>query len=152
MGEASMRATGWARSFPVAGEVRAARQWCLGHLESLGWTTTAPDTVDAVLLTVSELVTNAHIHAHSSAQLVLVWDNRCLGVSVHDAGSGLPTPGTPDRSAVHGRGLRIVDALADDWETRTQADGKTVIASFRAPGTPEDATPEDATPDDHEPG
>lgn len=45
----------------------------------------APEIVDAILLSVSELVTNAHVHAHSDAQLVLTWDSHCLHVSVHDS-------------------------------------------------------------------
>ncbi|MFJ3026956.1 hypothetical protein ACIPH4_39260 [Streptomyces tendae] len=58
----------------MSGDVKAARDWSRERLRALGWTETAPQTVDAVLLTVSELVTNAHVHAHSNAQLVLTWN------------------------------------------------------------------------------
>lgn len=67
----SMRAKGWATSFPVHRGVREARRWTAERLDSLQWTTDAPDTAHSVLLTVSELVTNAHVHAHSGAGLVL---------------------------------------------------------------------------------
>ncbi|MFJ7280828.1 ATP-binding protein [Kitasatospora sp. NPDC098663] len=137
MGEMSMRATGWARSFPINGGIRAARSWAREHLDSLGWTTGAPETAGAVLLTVSELVTNAHLHAHSSANLVLTWDSRCLHVSVHDSSPVLPTPRTPDATTPNGRGLGLVDALADTWHTRRQTDGKTVVACFYPPGQPD---------------
>ncbi|MEV7126903.1 ATP-binding protein [Streptomyces sp. NPDC093260] len=131
MDETSLRAVGWARSLPLDSEVKAARDWARGHLEALGWTRTAPETVDAVLLTVSELVTNAHRHAHSSAQLILTWDNRCLHIAVHDASSEVPAPRAPDTERLGGRGMFLVDALADSWETRHCPHGKTVVACFR---------------------
>nr|WP_202490415.1 ATP-binding protein [Streptomyces sp. SID8381] len=116
---------------PLDSEVKAARDWARGHLEALGWTRSAPETVDAVLLTVSELVTNAHRHAHSSAQLILTWDNRCLHIAVHDASSEVPAPRAPDTERLGGRGMFLVDALADSWETRRCPHGKTVVACFR---------------------
>ncbi|MFI9809113.1 ATP-binding protein [Streptomyces sp. NPDC052301] len=135
MDGSSLRAVGWARSLPLDSEVKAARDWAREHLESLGWTTSAPETVDAVLLAVSELVTNAHTHAHSAAQLILTWDNSCLHIAVHDDSSELPAPRTPDTERTGGRGLLLVDALADEWEARPCPRGKTVIACFRPPGS-----------------
>ncbi|MFF1837008.1 ATP-binding protein [Streptomyces sp. NPDC058231] len=134
--ETSMRAVGWAQSFPISRGVRAGRRWTREHLESLGWTKDAPETVDAVLLSVSELVTNAHIHAHSEAQLVLTWDSRCLHVSVHDSDPMPPAQRSEDVTTTGGRGLAIVDALADSWNTRPQRSGKTVTACFVPPGAP----------------
>ncbi|GAA2447436.1 hypothetical protein GCM10010421_44110 [Streptomyces glaucus] len=124
---------GWARSLPLDTEVKAARDWAREHLDALGWTTSAPETVDAVLLTVSELVTNAHFHARSNAQLILTWDDRCLHISVHDTSTTLPSPRTPSTERVGGRGMFLVDALADTWETRPCPHGKTVTACFRGP-------------------
>ncbi|MFF3504592.1 ATP-binding protein [Streptomyces sp. NPDC003247] len=111
--------------------VKEARDWARRHLDTLGWSGSDPETVDAVLLTVSELVTNAHRHARSSAQLVLTWDSRCLHISVHDASADLPTPRAPSAESVGGRGMLLVDALADSWETRPCPHGKTVTACFR---------------------
>ncbi|MFI6035132.1 ATP-binding protein [Streptomyces sp. NPDC051315] len=118
--------------------VKEARDWAHRHLETLGWTTGAPEAVDAVLLTVSELVTNAHRHARSNAQLVLTWDSRCLHIAVHDSSAVLPTPRPPSTERVGGRGMMLVDALADSWETRPCPHGKTVIACFRPPSTASD--------------
>ncbi|WP_327287143.1 ATP-binding protein [Streptomyces sp. NBC_01198] len=131
--DSSMRATGWARSLPLSSEIRTAREWTRRHLETLGWSASEPETVDAVLLTVSELVTNAHRHAHSSAQLVLTWDGTCLHVSVHDSSPALPSPNLPSADALGGRGMFLVDALADTWQARPCPDGKTVTACFRLP-------------------
>lgn len=134
MERSTVRAVGWARSLPISSGAKAAREWAREHLESLGWTTSAPETVDSVLLTVSELVTNAHVHARSSAQLVLTWDHRCLHVSVHDSSSELPVPRPPSTERLGGRGMFIVDALADTWEARPCLDGKTITACFRPHG------------------
>lgn len=135
MSGSSVKAVGWARSLPLNSGVKAARDWARAHLDSLGWTDDAPQTADAVLLTISELVTNAHVHAHSSAQLVLTWDTRCLHVAVHDASSELPTPRPPSVEHVGGRGMLLVDALADEWQARACPDGKIVHACFRPPAS-----------------
>ncbi|MFC9731923.1 ATP-binding protein [Streptomyces roseolus] len=134
----SMRAVGWARSLPMGSSVKTARDWTREHLAAIGWDRTAPDAADSVVLTVSELVTNAHVHAHSDAQLILTWDEECLHVTVHDASPLVPEQRRPDDGALGGRGLILVDALADDVRTRPCPRGKDVTACFRpdAPGRP----------------
>lgn len=136
MADTSMKAVGWARSFPVSGGVRAGRRWTREHLDTLEWTEDAPGTVDDILLTVSELITNAHVHARSDAELVLTWDSQCLHVSVHDSGGEMPAPRQADATATGGRGLALVDAVADHWHTHTRPDGKTVTACFTPPVRP----------------
>lgn len=131
-----MRAKGWAKSFPVHKGVREARRWTQDHLDSLRWTADAPDTAHSVLLTVSELVTNAHVHAHSSARLVLTWDGQCLHVSVADSDPSLPAPRNASQEATSGRGLAIIDALADTWDAHSFHGGKTITACFHPFATP----------------
>ncbi|PRH75869.1 ATP-binding protein [Streptomyces solincola] len=133
MGGSSVRAVGWARSLPMTSTAKEARDWARAHLASLDWTAKAPDTVDSVLLAISELVTNAHVHAHSSAQLVLTWDTGCLHVAVHDSSDRLPEAHPPSTERLGGRGMFIVDALADTWQARPCADGKLVMACFQPP-------------------
>ncbi|MFJ9965148.1 ATP-binding protein [Streptomyces avermitilis] len=135
----AVKAMGWAHSFPVSGGVRAGRQWTRRQLESLPWTADEPDTVDAVVLTVSELLTNAHVHAHSDAHMVLTWDGDCLHVNVHDDDPTLPRQRDPDAGEASGRGVGIVRALADEWGMRCQRHGKTVTACFRPAGAQQDA-------------
>ncbi|MEU6284271.1 ATP-binding protein [Streptomyces sp. NPDC047028] len=127
----------------MSSDVKTARDWARERLRTLGWTASAPQTVDAVLLTVSELVTNAHVHAHSDAQLVMTWDNRCVHVAVHDASASLPKARSPSTEAVGGRGMLLVDALADSWEARPCPYGKTVVACFRPPPTAQNSNEED---------
>ncbi|MFJ9738333.1 ATP-binding protein [Streptomyces sp. NPDC101166] len=131
MDRSAVRAVGWARALPINSSVKEARDWARRHLDTLGWTSDDPQTVDSVLLTVSELVTNAHRHARSSAQLVMTWDSRCLHIAVHDGSPDLPSPKPPSTERVGGRGMMLVDALADSWETRPCPHGKTVTACFR---------------------
>ena len=133
----SLRVVGWARSFPVSGGVRAGRQWAREHLARLDWTAGSPDVVDDVLLTVSELLTNAHLHAHSTAELVMSWDGSCLHVSVGDADCTPPAVREASASATGGRGMALVEALADSWETHTMPGGKSVTACFYPPGHPD---------------
>ncbi|GAA3116460.1 hypothetical protein GCM10010521_00320 [Streptomyces rameus] len=131
----SLRAVGWARSLPISNGVKAARDWTRAHLASLGWDRTAPDLVDSVVLAVSELVTNAHVHARSNAQLVLTWDEQCLHVTVHDASTRLPEQRHAGDQALGGRGLFLVEAVADAWEARHCPRGKDVTACFEPPSS-----------------
>ncbi|MEU6224441.1 ATP-binding protein [Streptomyces sp. NPDC047042] len=127
----TIKAMGWAHSFPVSGGVRNGRLWTRRQLESLPWTAAEPETVDAVVLTVSELLTNAHVHAHSDARLILTWDGECLHVSVHDEDPTLPRRRDPQPGETSGRGVSIVQTLADGLQTKCQRHGKTVSACFR---------------------
>ncbi|MFK0215599.1 MULTISPECIES: ATP-binding protein [unclassified Streptomyces] len=129
----SLRAVGWARSLPLGSNVKTARDWTREHLATLGWDRTAPDLLDSVVLAVSELVTNAHVHARSDAQLILAWDETCLHVTVHDASPRLPEQRLPDDDALGGRGLLLIDVLADDVRTQPCPRGKDVTACFMAP-------------------
>ncbi|MER5726941.1 ATP-binding protein [Streptomyces sp. NPDC002138] len=133
MGHRAVRAVGWARSLPLDTDAKTARDWTRAHLRTLAWTEGTPQTVCDVLLTVSELVTNAHVHARSSAQLVMTWDEQCLHIAVHDSSREVPVLRPPSIDRDGGRGVFLVDALADDWTVRACPTGKVVIACFRPP-------------------
>ena len=76
-----------------------------------------PGLLADALLIVSELVTNAIRYGQPDILLSLRNDPPRVGVAVQDAGRDLPVvaSGTPDFMQPSGRGLLIVDALADDW-------------------------------------
>lgn len=127
---AEMGAVGWARRFQMRAGVRAGRDWAREHLQLLGWDRSTPEQADAVVLAVSELLTNAHVHARSDAELVLAWDGTHLHLSVHDHSPQLPRPRRSGPQEIGGRGLALVEAVSDHWHTQEEGDGKSVVACF----------------------
>ncbi|MDH6139491.1 MULTISPECIES: ATP-binding protein [Kitasatospora] len=83
------------------------------------------ELADTAELLASELVTNALLHTGTGARLAaaVTSENR-LRIEVSDGGTGLPRPRAADADATGGRGLLLVDALADDWGVRLRASGK----------------------------
>lgn len=76
------------------------------------------ELVDKAALLTTELATNSVQHSKGPALVRLLWRCPVLRVSVWDTGSGLPDLGKPQRpspQADTGRGLLILDALADRW-------------------------------------
>jgi anti-sigma regulatory factor (Ser/Thr protein kinase) len=92
-------------------------------------TSTQPALCDDVALIVSELVTNS---VRASARVVdveLHVDEDRVEVRVTDDAAGWPVPQVADTDSVAGRGLEIVDRLADSWHTVPRRTGKSVIAT-----------------------
>jgi anti-sigma regulatory factor (Ser/Thr protein kinase) len=98
-----------------------------------------------VLLVASELVANAVVHAHTALQLSYRAEDGSVQVGVRDADRSdlhldlSPKPGAPvgrnPRTLVcGGRGLVIVDALADEWGVTETEDGKWVWARWLGRG------------------
>ncbi|WP_175409898.1 ATP-binding protein [Streptomyces sp. TRM64462] len=80
------------------------------------------DLTDSAELVVSELVTNAVVHGRPPVCLTLTWVETAaprpsaLHIDVEDHGSTPDTLGAvPPPDAEHGRGLVLVDAIADRW-------------------------------------
>jgi anti-sigma regulatory factor (Ser/Thr protein kinase) len=87
-----------------------------------------PDTIFAAELLVSELVSNAVIHAKSDMVLSLSHDPGSLHVEVEDHGADRPVVHTRTGPCdpIFGRGLDIVSALASSWGVRPTSGGKAV--------------------------
>lgn len=104
------------------------------HVTLKQWNITVRDHMDDVLLCVSELATNAVRHGTTANERFLVKlaeaDAR-LRVEVHDPSHRRPRPRQPGVDDPHGRGLLLVDSLADAWgvEPRWPC-GKIVWAEF----------------------
>jgi serine/threonine-protein kinase RsbW len=99
----------------------ALTTWQLTHL------------TDTVVLLISELVTNAVLHARtggSGLALLLEYHGACLRIEVHDADLRVPEPRVPATLDQSGFGFVIVDALADKWGVRETASGKAVWAEL----------------------
>jgi len=107
--------------------VGAARHFLRGLLADWGVDGDVPDTAQLCL---SELVTNAVIHAGTGSELTVRLEDGVLTVVVHDLG-GSGRPGEPtvhvteddDPLRVFGRGLVLVEALASRWGSERDATG-----------------------------
>ena len=73
------------------------------------------DFVELALLLTSELVTNAYRHARTETRVLVRFDGASVRIEVRDVGGGQPELRPVDTDRVDGRGLQIVDALADRW-------------------------------------
>ncbi len=108
----------------------SARRIVAGALSSRGFTKGCIET--AVLLT-SEAVTNAVVHARSEVDLVVVADHPMARVEVYDADPSPPRPRVPDPYATTGRGIHVVEALAEAWGVeQVPGDGKCVWFEVRS--------------------
>lgn len=84
------------------------------------------DSLDIVKLLVSELVTNAVLHAGSDAEVVVQLTPSVLHVEVIDDSPDMPVLRQPGSSDTSGRGLALVENFASAWGTRRLAHGKSV--------------------------
>jgi serine phosphatase RsbU (regulator of sigma subunit)/anti-sigma regulatory factor (Ser/Thr protein kinase) len=102
-----------------------ARRMLSTWLHSWGVT---DDLVETAQLCVSELVTNAVIHAGTPARVTARLDDERLLVLVQDHGNrgAARRAEEHDPSDISGRGLMLVEALSSAWSAEHSADGTTV--------------------------
>jgi anti-sigma regulatory factor (Ser/Thr protein kinase) len=114
-----------ARSFPCTpSSVAAARHWVADVL-SPGWN--GSSTTDDVVFLVSELASNAIVHAGSPFTVRISESGVRLRVSVADHDPTRPQLRRPTSDDMRGRGLQCVAALAASWGTELiEGDGKAV--------------------------
>ena len=87
---------------------------------------------DFGLLTATEMVANAVDHARTPSTLTIELEERGLRIAVRDARPGRSLRALPvDPTAPRGRGLQMIEALAEAWGVTPDADGKTVWAVVR---------------------
>ncbi|MCU1678056.1 MAG: putative sensor protein [Frankiales bacterium] len=101
---------------------RAARRFVRDVLVECGraeWT-------DRAELAVSELVTNAIVHAHTALTLAVIVSAQDVTVAVRDHSPLLPAQRYWGETATTGRGLSLVASLSVTYGVDAEADGKTV--------------------------
>lgn len=110
------------RSFePEPAQVAIARRFARSALEE--WGLVAED----IALLVSELATNAVLHARSDFQIRIVATEERVRVEVTDHNTRLPSFTVVPEDAYSGRGLMLVQASAAAWGVETHSDeGKTI--------------------------
>jgi len=73
---------------------------------------------------VSEVVTNAIIHARTPFSVSVLAGESAIHVEVKDGSTTVPA--RRKHETVKGRGLDIINAMADRWGVTSQLNGKTV--------------------------
>ncbi|MGX1301280.1 hypothetical protein RKD35_002768 [Streptomyces albogriseolus] len=123
-----------------SGVVPLARDFTRQALYDWGWLPAATAdrraAAEDVLLVVSELVTNACLHAEGPDLLTITCDRKVIRLEVTDRGTGQPSPRTPHRAGrPGGHGMFIVQRLCLDWGVQRTPDvaGKTVWAELGTP-------------------
>ncbi|MFE0474256.1 SpoIIE family protein phosphatase [Streptomyces sp. NPDC058947] len=107
--------------------VGQARRFVRRTLRSWGVT----EEQDAVLVVVSELVTNALVHTDGRVRMDLTLINNRLRVAVADASPRTPVrPTSIGWEATGGRGILLVEALSATWGTLPVSGGKQVWAEL----------------------
>jgi DNA-binding NarL/FixJ family response regulator len=119
LGEASQRFEQDAQS------PRAARRFVSQILT--GWDDEEGDLTDTVTLLVSELVTNAVLHAGSDVEVMVRLTDTAARIEVTDASADAVAPRDAANDEDSGRGLALVGSLARRWGVRpAPGGGKTV--------------------------
>ncbi|MEU1010345.1 SpoIIE family protein phosphatase [Streptomyces sp. NPDC005890] len=115
---------------------RTLRRW---HVE---------EVADAVLLVVSELVTNALVHTQGPVHVDLVLRGDRVRISVSDSSPRAPAkPVIVDWESTGGRGLMLVEAVSETFGSVPVASGKQVwseiVVPHREPSGPDRGLPAD---------
>ncbi|MFS4103186.1 ATP-binding protein [Streptomyces sp. PD-S100-1] len=116
------------RRLPLPGDLRLLAEIRRHARAALaGWGLPEDITADA-LLVLSELISNAVVHALPPAALRLTWRRTAAGgvLAVEVSDGGAPARPQADEAVApeeHGRGLAIVRALSADHGNRAEPDG-----------------------------
>ncbi|WP_078884169.1 ATP-binding protein [Streptomyces sp. NRRL S-340] len=126
---------------PDPAEVGRAREWARSRLARSGIAADEP-LAETLVLLVSELVTNAVVHTGCPAVLRLslpgaAADAATVRLEVADASTCAPQPRCAGDEATNGRGLALVDGLADRWGWSAEGAGKRIWCELdRCPPPP----------------
>ena len=118
----------------AASSVAVARQQLRAWMRAQGY---AREVIEDGRVVISELVGNAVRHAKplSDGTILITWgrDRRGIRISVTDGGStSRPRKMHASTSAVSGRGMAIVEALALDWWAEQNRSRSTIHALLRS--------------------
>lgn len=102
---------------------RAARRFVT---ETLGRWRRDDDLLDDAAMVVTELVTNALVHARSATTVAVSSRPGTVRIEVADASPVVPVPRERHDTAASGRGIALVAAIAERWGAEPTPDGKVV--------------------------
>lgn len=110
---------------PRAESVKAARDLVRQVCDRWGFTSQS----NVAALVVSEMVTNAVLHAATDLELTMARHGPLLRLAVRDAEPRVPAVRPPDLSSITGRGMLLVGAVSRAWGVLPTAEpGKVVWA------------------------
>lgn len=115
---------------PDPAEVGRARRWARSRLVGSGIRDDEP-LAETLILLISELVTNAVVHTGCPAVLRMLFGSAgaasgTVRVEVTDTSCRPPRPRHAEGEDTNGRGLELVDGLADRWGWQPEGAGKQV--------------------------
>lgn len=105
---------------PEPASSREARRRVSAALEAVA---VEAATASAALV-VTELATNAVLHARTPFEVRLRFGSDTVRIEVHDGDGRPPVRRHFSDSATSGRGLRVVDELCEEWGVDTDPDGR----------------------------
>ncbi|MFE7182812.1 ATP-binding protein [Streptomyces erythrochromogenes] len=112
----------------AVGEVRRALRELMRHR-------CRTEATDVAELLITELVTNALVHTDRGAEVSASLTAARLRVEVRDHAARRPRPYVPTADdGTHGRGLVLVEALADEWGVDALALGGGKVVWFELDG------------------
>lgn len=122
---------------PIAESVPRARRWFQKFIAPYN----PACSVDDCALMISELVTNAIVYGRADDPWVVrvEWfrEGASLRVEVHNPGFPASVRvRRPDANDAHGRGLLLVDSIADSWHSGPSRFGGTVVSFEMADAWP----------------
>jgi anti-sigma regulatory factor (Ser/Thr protein kinase) len=79
---------------------------------------------------VTELTTNAMLHAHSDSKVTIWASCDTICIAVEDRAAVLPIQRAPNALTSSGRGLAMIAALSQQWGADLLDDGKVVWAEL----------------------
>jgi anti-sigma regulatory factor (Ser/Thr protein kinase) len=103
----------------------SARLWVVGHLRLLHVAEVPGADVELVL---GELVSNVLLHTDARAVDVRLTVGETVTVAVLDDAMSRPVLRDLTRDDLSGRGMQIVESLAQEWGVTVSVDGKAVWA------------------------
>ncbi|MFJ2212988.1 ATP-binding protein [Streptomyces sp. NPDC101062] len=115
---------------PDPAEVGRARRWARSRLVGSGMGDDEP-VAETLILLISELVTNAVVHTGCPAVLRMLFGSGAaeagtVRVEVADISACPPRPRHAAGEDTNGRGLELVDGLADRWGWQPEGAGKRI--------------------------
>ena len=114
---------------PVPESVSVAREFVRRHAQDRA------DQCDVAVLLVSELVTNAVVHAVGEVEVEVDVNDNALRVAVRDgAANRLPAPRPRSLISDHGRGLWLLSLLSSGWGFDADQSGKVTWFELTRPG------------------